>query len=145
MEYGEWLYRCPFLELSISWRQVSSFPPLPLYPQEKGSQCPLDRRLGAPHRRSGRRGKDIFFILSGVPVTHDITNSVANETLITFNNHNITWVTEQILINLVRKPCNIKHFPRHCSQLPPFGSTSIVWHMHRCQASTASYNRVMTA
>jgi len=32
---------------------VVSFTPWPLYPQGKGTQYPLDRRLGEPQSRSG--------------------------------------------------------------------------------------------
>jgi hypothetical protein len=35
---------------------VVSFTPRPLYPQEKSLWYPLDRRLGGPQSRSGRRG-----------------------------------------------------------------------------------------
>jgi hypothetical protein len=36
---------------------VVSPKPLPLYPQEKSPQYPLDRRLGGPQSRSGRGGE----------------------------------------------------------------------------------------
>jgi hypothetical protein len=36
---------------------IVSFVPQPLYPQGKSPLYPLDRRLGGPQSRSGRRGK----------------------------------------------------------------------------------------
>jgi hypothetical protein len=44
-----------FLYLGTIWRWVVSFTHRPLYPREKSYQCPLDRRLGGPQSRSGRR------------------------------------------------------------------------------------------
>jgi hypothetical protein len=46
-----------FLDLGTSWRWVVSFTPLPLYPWGK-SPGTLDRRLGGPQSRSGRRGEE---------------------------------------------------------------------------------------
>jgi hypothetical protein len=47
-----------FLDFGISWGWVVSFTPRPLYPRGKIPQCPLDRRLGGPQSRSGRRGEE---------------------------------------------------------------------------------------
>jgi len=41
-----------FLTSALDWRWVVSFTYLPLYPQEKRSRYPLDRRLGGPQNRS---------------------------------------------------------------------------------------------
>jgi hypothetical protein len=46
-----------FLDLATSWRWVVSFTPQPLYPRRKRRRHPLDRRLGGPKSRSGRRGE----------------------------------------------------------------------------------------
>jgi hypothetical protein len=50
-----------FLDFGISWKWVVSFTPRPLYPLGKSLRYPLDRRLGGPQSRSGRRGKDKVF------------------------------------------------------------------------------------
>jgi hypothetical protein len=47
-----------FLDLGTSRRWVISFTLRPLYPREKSPPYPLDRRLGGPHSRSGRRGEE---------------------------------------------------------------------------------------
>jgi hypothetical protein len=45
-------------DLGTSWRWVVSFIPRPLYPRGKSPRYPLDRRLGGPQNRSGRRGRE---------------------------------------------------------------------------------------
>jgi hypothetical protein len=45
-----------FFDLDIKRRLVVRFTPRPLYPQGKSPRFPLDRRLGGPQIRSGRRG-----------------------------------------------------------------------------------------
>jgi hypothetical protein len=40
---------------------VVSFTPWPLYPRGKSPRCPLDRTLGGPQNRSGRRGEEESF------------------------------------------------------------------------------------
>jgi hypothetical protein len=45
------------LDLGTSWRWVVRFTPRQLYPPGKSPQYPLDRRLGGPQSRSGRRGE----------------------------------------------------------------------------------------
>jgi hypothetical protein len=47
-----------FLGLGTSWRWVVSFTPLPLYLRGKSPRYPLDRRLGGPQSRYGRRGEE---------------------------------------------------------------------------------------
>jgi hypothetical protein len=47
-----------FLHLGTSWRWVVSFMTRPLYPRGKSPRYPLDRRLGGPRSRSGRRGEE---------------------------------------------------------------------------------------
>jgi hypothetical protein len=49
----EWRYRSTIFDLVTRWRWVISFRPWPLYPREKGSRYPLDRRLGGPQIQSG--------------------------------------------------------------------------------------------
>jgi hypothetical protein len=49
----EWMYNFIFLDLGTRWRWVVSFTPRQLYPQ-----YPLERRLGRPQSRSGRRGEE---------------------------------------------------------------------------------------
>jgi hypothetical protein len=44
--------------LGISWRWIVSFTPRPLYPRDKSSRFPLDRRLGGPQRLSGCAGEE---------------------------------------------------------------------------------------
>jgi hypothetical protein len=46
------------LDLGTRWRWVFSFTARPLYPKEKRSWYPLDRRLGGPQRRSERGGEE---------------------------------------------------------------------------------------
>jgi hypothetical protein len=46
-----------FLDLGTGWRGVVSFTPPVFYPRGKSSWYPLDRRLGEPQSRSGRRGE----------------------------------------------------------------------------------------
>jgi hypothetical protein len=52
---GKWKYNSTILDLSTSWRWVVSFTPRPLYPRGNSPRYPLDRRLGKPQSRSGRR------------------------------------------------------------------------------------------
>jgi hypothetical protein len=52
---GEWGISPLILDLGTRWRWVVSFTPRPLYPQGKSPCYPLDRRLGGPQSRSGRR------------------------------------------------------------------------------------------
>jgi hypothetical protein len=49
-----------FLDLGTSWRWVVSFTPRPLYPR-----YPLDRMLGEPWSRSGRRGEEQILAPTG--------------------------------------------------------------------------------
>jgi hypothetical protein len=49
------------LDLVTRWRWVISFTSRLLYPQGKSPWYPLDRRLGAPYRRSGRSGEEKHF------------------------------------------------------------------------------------
>jgi hypothetical protein len=44
------------LDLGTRWRWVVSFTQRPLYTQGKSPWYPLDRRMGGPQSRSGRRG-----------------------------------------------------------------------------------------
>jgi hypothetical protein len=54
----EWECSSTILDLGATWRLVVIFKPLPLYRRGKSPQYPLDRRLGGPHSRSGRRGEE---------------------------------------------------------------------------------------
>jgi hypothetical protein len=54
-----------FLDLGTSWRWGVSFTPRPLYPRRKSPRYPLDRRLGGPQSRSGRRGEDKILVPTG--------------------------------------------------------------------------------
>jgi hypothetical protein len=47
-----------FLDLGTTWRWADSVTPRPLYPRGKSPRYPLDRRLGEPQSRSGRRGEE---------------------------------------------------------------------------------------
>jgi hypothetical protein len=49
---------------------VVSFTPQPLYPLGKRPRYPLDRRLGVPQSRSGRRGEVKFLDLTGTRIRH---------------------------------------------------------------------------
>jgi hypothetical protein len=55
-KYGEWRCTSTILDLGTRWARVASFKPLPLYPQVKSLQYPLDRRLDRPQSRFGRCG-----------------------------------------------------------------------------------------
>jgi hypothetical protein len=57
---GEWRYSSTILDLGTGWRWTTSFTPRPLYPQGKGPQWPLNRRLGGPQSWSGRGGEEII-------------------------------------------------------------------------------------
>jgi hypothetical protein len=46
------------LDIGIRWMWVVSITPWLLYPQGKNPWYPLDRRLGGPQTRFGRRGED---------------------------------------------------------------------------------------
>jgi hypothetical protein len=50
-----------FLDLGTSCRWVVSFTPWTLYPQGNFPRYPLDRRLGGPQYRSGKRGEEKIF------------------------------------------------------------------------------------
>jgi hypothetical protein len=52
---GEWMYKPIFLDLGTSWRWVVSFTPRQLYPRRRRPRYPLNRRLGGPQSRSGRK------------------------------------------------------------------------------------------
>jgi hypothetical protein len=47
-----------FIDVGTSWRWLVSFTPLPIYPRIKSTRYPLDRGLGGPQYRSGRRGEN---------------------------------------------------------------------------------------
>jgi hypothetical protein len=85
-----------FLNLGTSWRSVVSFTPLPLCPCGKCPRYPLDRRLGGPQSRSGRRGEDKILEPSGAQTPTPLSSSplpVAVPTtlsrLLNFEGHNI--------------------------------------------------------
>jgi hypothetical protein len=63
-----WRCRCTdqhFLYLDISWRDVVSFRPRPLYPRGNSPLYPFDWRLGGPQSQSVRRGEDKILDLTG--------------------------------------------------------------------------------
>jgi hypothetical protein len=62
----EWRYSSTILDLCTRWMWVVSFKPLPLYPQAKSTRYTLDRRLGGPQYRSGRRGEKKNFDTTGM-------------------------------------------------------------------------------
>jgi hypothetical protein len=53
----------PHFGTSRSW--VVSFTPRPLYSRGKSPRYPLDRKLGGPQSRSGRRGEEKILALPG--------------------------------------------------------------------------------
>jgi hypothetical protein len=53
-----------FLDLDSSWRWVVSFTTQPLYPRGESPRYPLDRRLGGPQNRSGRRREEKILVLT---------------------------------------------------------------------------------
>jgi hypothetical protein len=56
-----------------------SFTSRPLYPQRKNLQYPLDRRLGGPQSRSGRRGEEKIHDPTGIRTpTYPSSNVVAS-------------------------------------------------------------------
>jgi hypothetical protein len=55
---GEWMYRSTFSWTRTSRMLLVSFTPLQFYPRGKSPRYPLDRRLGEPQSRSGRRGEN---------------------------------------------------------------------------------------
>jgi hypothetical protein len=65
--YGEWRYSSTTLDHGTWWRWVVSFTPRPLYARRRSPRYPLDRRLGRPQSRSGRRGGEKNLLpLSGI-------------------------------------------------------------------------------
>jgi hypothetical protein len=54
-----------FLDLGTSWKWLVSFTPRPLYTRGKSPRYPLDRRLGEPQNRSGRRREEKIFDPTG--------------------------------------------------------------------------------
>jgi hypothetical protein len=54
----EWRYCSTILDLSTRWRSVVSFRHQLLYPWEKSTQYPSDRRLGGPQSRSKCCGEE---------------------------------------------------------------------------------------
>jgi hypothetical protein len=63
-----------YKNLGTRWRWVISFTPLPLYPEERVPGTPLDRRLGEPQSRSGRRGeeKSLAFAVNRTPAAQTV-------------------------------------------------------------------------
>jgi hypothetical protein len=57
--YVEWMYRYTY----PTWTCVRSFTPRPFYLREKNPLYPLDRRLGEPQNRSGRRERKQSLLL----------------------------------------------------------------------------------
>jgi hypothetical protein len=58
---GAWGSGCidpHFLDLETGWRWAVSFTPRPLCHRGKSPRYPVDRRLGGPQSRSGRRAKE---------------------------------------------------------------------------------------
>jgi hypothetical protein len=64
-----------FLDLGTSWRWVVSFTPRPLYPWGKSPRYPLDRRLGVPQSRSGRRGEEEILDPTGTRTPTPLSSS----------------------------------------------------------------------
>jgi hypothetical protein len=60
---GDWRYSSAILDLSIRWKWMINFTPLPLYPPGKSSRYPSDRRLFRLQSRSGRCGVGKIFLL----------------------------------------------------------------------------------
>jgi hypothetical protein len=58
---GKRMYRSTLIDLCTSWRWVFSFNLRPLYPWGKSSRYPLDRRLGGPQNRCGRRWRQNIY------------------------------------------------------------------------------------
>jgi hypothetical protein len=58
--------RSTFFNLGTSWKLLASFTPRPLHPRERKPRFPLDRRLGGPQSRSGRRGEETILTLPGL-------------------------------------------------------------------------------
>jgi hypothetical protein len=54
----EWMYRSTYSYLGTSWRWVVSFTRRPLYHRGKSPLYSLDRTLGGPQSRCGRRGEE---------------------------------------------------------------------------------------
>jgi hypothetical protein len=63
---GEWRYSFTILDLSISWRWVVSFTPLPLYLRGNRPRYPSDRGLSGTQSRSGRCGEENNLSLPGI-------------------------------------------------------------------------------
>jgi hypothetical protein len=69
---GEWIYRSTFSDLGTNWRWVVSFTPRSVYPRGKSPPVPIGRRLGWPHRQSGRCGdeKILDLTVTRTPTAH---------------------------------------------------------------------------
>jgi hypothetical protein len=61
---GEWKYSSTILDFGIRSSWVDSFTPQPIQPRGNLPRYPSDRKLGAPHSRSGRYGekKNVAFV-----------------------------------------------------------------------------------
>jgi hypothetical protein len=62
---GELRYSSTILDLGTRMRNAVSFTPWQLYPLGKSPRYPLERRLGGPQNRSGRRGEEKILAPTG--------------------------------------------------------------------------------
>jgi hypothetical protein len=63
--YGSGCIGPHFLDLFTSWRWVVKITPRPLYPWERATRYPLDKRLGEPRSRSVRFGEEKILYPTG--------------------------------------------------------------------------------
>jgi hypothetical protein len=113
---GKCRYTSNILDISIGWREVVSFRPLPHYPRGKNLWYPLDRRLRGPQRRSGCYGQEKNLALTGTqnsdpsafqPVASRYTDCVIPAMLKVVQRTNGTWGTQPLCLQRYHCTTNI--------------------------------------
>jgi hypothetical protein len=66
--WGSGCIKQPFPDIGISWRRVVRFATRPPYPRGKSPRYSLDRRLGEPQNRSGRREEEKILDATGTQI-----------------------------------------------------------------------------
>jgi hypothetical protein len=91
-----------FLDLGTSWRWVVSFKLRPLCSRRKSPRYPLDRRLGGPQSRSGRRGEEKILTLPGLEL-RTLSRPARSQSLYWLRYPGFVYRTEDIIISF----CNL--------------------------------------
>jgi hypothetical protein len=114
---ANWCIDLHFLDLCTSWSWAVSFMPRPLYRRGKSPQYPLDRRLGGPLSRSGRREEEKMAIPTTLSRLLGPSKGVSTKILETFLASRI-WAIHDLLAT--HSPTDVSVRTRYVTfQIPP--------------------------